>query len=138
MRDELREQVARWLSEGEYDLRTAQGNLEMGAHKTAALLAQQAAEKSLKALALAATEVAPPRTHDLPMLLQHLNPPEAVREAAWSLTPEYLTMRYPDATGFVGYELYDEEVSQRRLAEARTIIAWVTEELSRHGYSPGA
>ena len=138
MKEELREQTRRWLSEGDYDLRTARLTTEGGAYKTAALLAQQAAEKYLKGLYLAVKESAPPKTHDLLALVGDLETPNSVTEAAWSLTPEYLVMRYPDAPGFVSHEEYDSEIAERRLTEAAAIVAWVRQELERHGHREDA
>ncbi|MCL0070251.1 HEPN domain-containing protein [Dehalococcoidia bacterium] len=84
--------------------------------------AQQAAEKSLKAL-LVWRAIPFPKTHSIRMLLdlipQDLSVPEAVQDAA-SLTEYAVTSRYPGEIEPVDDDEYRESI---RLAEE--VVSWV-------------
>ncbi|MCP4702735.1 MAG: HEPN domain-containing protein [Gammaproteobacteria bacterium] len=83
--------------------------------------AQQAVEKSLKAI-LIAQSVLFPRTHNigtlLDLLAEYVSVPEEIREAA-SLTDYAVITRYPGAAEPVDEEEYKEAVN---LAEA--VVSW--------------
>jgi len=96
-----RAQLARdWLQRAERDLRFAYlGAAEASLSGLAAFHGQQAAEKALKAY-LAWSNEAPPRSHDLPALLDRcsaLDPAFATLRDAAAALDDYLTAgRYPD------------------------------------------
>lgn len=89
-----------WIDDAESDLLAARRLLDPACTRHACFLAQQAAEKALKALLLK-TQGAVPRTHDLKALADRvrvLDPtlPDRTLEVA-SLNPHYTIARYPDA-----------------------------------------
>jgi HEPN domain-containing protein len=98
-RDErLRREVWRWLRLAREDLSAAQHLADAAhlPHRVACLLAQQAAEKAIKAV-LVAEDVDPPKLHDLRRLLERCNSPgmAALDEPAleelsrWSIAGRY-------------------------------------------------
>jgi HEPN domain-containing protein len=85
------------------------------------LSAQQAAEKSLKAL-LIAMGITPPRTHNIRTLLdflpQEIIPPPEVEDAA-GLTDYAVISRYPG-----DFEPIDEEEYKETVRIAETVVLW--------------
>lgn len=113
---------AQWLVFARSDLVLA----ERGAVPGVLLLtlcfhAQQAAEKSLKAV-LVHRGVSSPRTHNLTTLMERLPegcapPPEAEEVAALSVYA--VAARYPEGRGEIG-----EEDHRRAIALAKAVVAW--------------
>ncbi|MDE0042080.1 MAG: HEPN domain-containing protein [Candidatus Poribacteria bacterium] len=125
-------QTARWLRYAEEDLRTAESLLRLphGIPRHACWLAQQAAEKALKAV-LTSLQIDFPRTHDLDTLRNlvpdgwHLKDahPDLVRLTEWTVEA-----RYPGDWA----EPTDEE-AKAAVEQARTVCTSVTTELSERG-----
>ncbi len=92
-----REDARAWLKRAERDLRAARVALEAALWEHACFLAQQAAEKALKAAWLAQGRV-PPRTHDLVALARELPFPTLQEKAEQlrTLSAYYTAARYPD------------------------------------------
>jgi HEPN domain-containing protein len=91
--------------------------------------AQQCAEKALKGL-LAATDTPAPRTHDLTVLLVHVERVAPVssqlREACEGLADYGVGPRYPMAARSLTLAL-----AGRAVAEARFVLDWVEGEIGR-------
>ena len=127
-------ETARWLRYAEEDLRTAESLLRLphGIPRHACWLAQQAAEKALKAV-LTSLQIDFPRTHDLDTL-RNLVPdgwqlkdahPDLVRLTEWTVEA-----RYPGDWA----EPTDEE-AKIAVKQARTVCTSVTTELSERGFA---
>lgn len=119
----------RWYDQAAADLDAGQRTAESGIAYLACFLAQQSAEKALKAL-LYWTKGDRPRIHLIETLLSELAPEHApsaeLRADARSLDKYYTTTRYPDvldyalpATSFVRRE------ADAALAIARDVLAFV-------------
>lgn len=93
------EQAKLWFAQGEYELDFARIAYENENNEWAAAIAQQAAEKFLKALYIARFQTTPPRTHDLGMLAVALGAPEELTAIGRPLTEDYMRARYPDVAG---------------------------------------
>lgn len=111
-----------WLRHAGSDLALAQtppGNDVL--LETLAFHAQQAAEKSLKAVLLHAG-IDPPRTHNLKLLAEalpaNLRLPEDLLRCA-ELTDYAVTGRYPGE-----YEPVEQEELDRAIAIAAAVVAW--------------
>ena len=122
------EPFRQWLRIAESDLAVARAPLPSGAlYEQLCFHAQQAAEKSLKAV-LIFRDVDFPRTHSIEHLVELLPPdvsrPAFLREAA-NLTDYAVTLRYPPTRESVDEEEYLEAV---RLAEA--VVAWAKDYLA--------
>lgn len=96
----IRGEVLDWLHEAQEDLGVARELLELGRFSHACFLAQQAAEKALKALALAELRRYE-RSHDLTELYELVSRclplPEDVVSRLPTLSTYYLVARYPNA-----------------------------------------
>lgn len=117
-----RDLLGAWLALAEEDLGAAELVLERDPPflRTALFHAQQAAEKALKG-ALASAGTAPPRTHDVVLLLDLCLPErgdlDAVREDALWLKPYAVAPRYLELD-----EEYTREEAAEALEAARRIV----------------
>lgn len=98
-----RELALRWLAYAEADLAAARtliahGTPSFGAAEVSSYHCQQAAEKALKGM-LVLHSMPVTKTHDLPLLLHRVGPPEKAHaeflEAAIRLNPFGTAYRYP-------------------------------------------
>ena len=96
----IRREALDWLHEAQEDLEVAMDLLRLGRFSHACFLAQQAAEKALKALILAELR-RHERSHDLTELYRlvsgSLSLPEGVVSRLPELSAYYLVARYPNA-----------------------------------------
>lgn len=123
------ETAARWLEQARWDLKSAEDSRAAGNHEWACFQAQQAAEKALKAVLLAAG-VARPFGQSIRILLtecERVAPGFAAIRAAAELDQFYVPTRYPDGLpGDVPHEYYTEEAAQKCISLASSVIAFVT------------
>lgn len=128
MDDELRKEVRRWCRYAEEDLQTARQlvNRPGGVPRHPAWLAQQAAEKALKAV-LIREQIEFPRTHNL-STLRDLIPSDwsvtAVQADLGQLSRFAVESRYPENVPDV-----TEEEARAAVADAQRIVTAVREEL---------
>jgi HEPN domain-containing protein len=129
MNDRQLELARRWLIRADHDLITARQTLLLadGPTDTPCFHAQQAIEKSLKAL-LTYHQIAFPKTHDLLRLLDLtltlLSELEEYREQFSDMEVYAVSIRYPD----VGFDPSREEAVEA-LTLAETIVVKVRAEL---------
>jgi HEPN domain-containing protein len=114
-----------WWNQAERDLRHASHSLDAGDHEWAAFAAQQAAEKSFKALIMA--KGGEPWGHSVTGLAEALPEdltasPETV-DAASRLDKHYIPARYPNgfASGFPG-KLYTRGEAEGAISDATDIL----------------
>jgi len=112
----------RWWEQAERDLTSARNSLKSGDYYVASLLAQQSAEKALKAFLLK-KEGKIIKTHDLKFLGERLNVPNDILEKCKKLSPVYVETRYPDANG--DWREYDKEESEADLRTVEEILIWI-------------
>lgn len=122
--------ACRWLRKALDDLKLARAALQLGVDPgLAAFHAQQAAEKSLKAL-LAAYDVPPPKTHDLWELIALLGRRVDVsflRElGAEELTYYAVEPRYPGPP-------IEEEEAEDAVTRAEQVVEWARRSLQKKG-----
>ncbi len=117
---------AEWVKKAEEDLLSGRAVLKDGAPSTGCFLAQQAAEKLLKAV-LVAQNVEFPKTHDLLQLLSLLDPrvPESailkedlVLLNRYNIEPRY-PGDYPELTREECQRAYDAALRVQKFAEQR-------------------
>ena len=123
------EEIEKWTKQADYDLGTAQKNLEFEAYSTCAFLCEQAVEKYLKALHMHWTRTLPPKTHAIDALAIALDVPSPFREHIFNLKEDYTLTRYPDVTIRPPFEEYDEETAREKLEAAKEAIAWIRQQL---------
>lgn len=91
----MEEEIENWWESGKKDLETARYNLSGDRLDAAAFLAQQAAEKSLKALQIKKFGKFE-KTHDLVLLAKSINALMGTIQLCELITPFYTVTRYPD------------------------------------------
>lgn len=123
------EDQERWITQAEADLTAAQVNLNAGQYYVVALLAQQAAEKALKAVVIHQTNQLPPKIHDLVRLGKLVQTPPVLDEALELLEPTYLSSRYPDATEAIPVDEYSKTDAHELLEAAGEVYQWSTQQM---------
>ncbi len=114
-----------WWEQALRDFRHAEHSTDGGHYEWAAFAAQQAAEKSVKALILSCN--GEPWGHSVTGLLEALpqgsKAPESLMEAANRLDKHYLPTRYPNGfpAGYPG-KLYTAGEAKEAIADAAQII----------------
>lgn len=107
----------RWLKQAENDLDDAKFNLKGKRFHLACFLAQQSAEKALKALFISRFNRLW-RTHDLVGLATKIDASQDILKICDKLNPHYIETRYP-----VEVE-YTEEVAKEAVEIAKKVIEW--------------
>ena len=125
----IEEQVQAWMKQGEDELEKARILFEHDKYDGAAVFAQQAAEKFLKALYIARFQVMPTRTHDIQILAMALGAPSELAAIGRPLTEDYFRAKYPDLAGAAPYEVFDANIANERIQQAEKIRDWVKERL---------
>lgn len=125
----MRREIVHWWEQAKEDLETARYNANGGRLYAAAFFCHQAAEKALKALAIAQTREPPPATHSLAVLGRTVGAPAHLSRFLKELTTEYVVSRYPNATDEIPARLYDRETIEEYLARTEEVLRWVQTEL---------
>lgn len=113
-----------WMERAEHDLVVARDLAELGHWAVATFQAQQAAEKSLKAVQIQRHR-AFDKTHDLTRLTKLLKAGPEVQACAERLSPYYTAARYPDAEASI-----EEAESRAALRDAEEVLRWARTQLS--------
>jgi HEPN domain-containing protein len=124
-----------WLNQAERDVKQAEASLRDGFYEWACFAAQQASEKSVKALIqVLGGEV---WGHSVTALIDAL--PEGVkpfhlRDKALELDQAYIPSRYPNAhpAGFPG-TMYTKVMAERLIGYAKEIVNYCQETVTRVG-----
>jgi len=97
----VRSEIRDWLREAEADLKHAKDCLRLESYNWACFVAQQSAEKALKALIMVFSRRRPLHTHDLTKLYSEIKGrfklPYEVTEYLGELSSYYTLARYPNA-----------------------------------------
>jgi len=119
--------VSSWLEFANYDLKTAKWDLRGKIYTSSCYAAQQAAEKSIKALILSNGKIIP-KVHSLDRLLSELKKSgintSLIEKEAQVLDKYYISARYPGQYG--GPEgLYDESDARSAITATKSILQFV-------------
>lgn len=117
----------KWLDFAREDLRMAQLAMRDSLFNQVCFHAQQAAEKILKSLIIAAG-VLPPKTHKLSDLLGLLTVavPDDLRRKLLLLDRYYMPTRYPDTVpGSLAMGMPDQADAEEALSASTNLNAWV-------------
>lgn len=112
-----------WIDQAEEDLEAAREVLGHDRYALAAFLAQQSAEKALKALHIQA-EGRLWKIHNLVTLGEAVEAPDRILEPCKRLTPHYTATRYPDLA-----DEYDRETASDAIEDAREVVDWASDRL---------
>ena len=119
----MRREVRGWLDKAEEDFNTAQDCLTSKHFDASAFHAQQAAEKSLKALQIQ-LHGRFDKIHDLVSIAKSIDSPNEIVNCCIKLAPYYVVTRYPD----VG-EPISKETTKELLDESMKVVKWVSQKL---------
>lgn len=123
------EEGQRWLGQARHDVRAADLVQRHGFHETACFLAQQAAEKALKAFLYSRGErpVIGHATHQLVQRCsQYDSAFDPLLDSCRQLDQYYIPTRYPNGLpDGIPHDIYTEEQSARAVTLAQTIIGEV-------------
>lgn len=126
----LTELAGSWLKAAEHDLDWARGSLEIKKFAGVCFLAQQIAEKSLKAFLYSKSEELR-KIHDLDALLslaiKHDSSFSRFKEATATLSTYYLKTRYPDIGDIAIFD--KENLAKEALNWAEEILNFIREKL---------
>lgn len=133
MRPPPREEGLRWLRQAEADLRWARHLAEEGGFHIACFLAQQVAEKALKALLYADGEevVLGYSVERLMRRVEEVHPELRVDEVWAELDGYYVPTRYPNSLpDTIPADVYTGATARRAVALAEGVVTMVRETLS--------
>lgn len=126
----MEKNVKDWFDIAESDLKAARHSLESKDYYVCAFLAQQAAEKALKAVFLNMHKDAPPKIHDLEFLAEKVKAPEEIIMESIKLGRTYLISRYPGTGAEIAPKYFNKKISEEHLKEAEVVIKWCKKMLS--------
>ena len=114
-----------WLQQGKHDLEAAYALRKDGFWDTCALMCQQAAEKSVKALWIDAKKQDPPKIHAVGRMALELGAAKELVQSINILVGDYMASRYPDMAVGSAYGQYTVDDANDRLDKAEQVIKWV-------------
>ena len=115
----MKEEINLWLKSAERDLQSAKKNFNIEEYHVSAFLAQQSAEKALKALHIKETGNFP-KIHDLTRLARLIDAPEEIVKLCAEINPAYTATRYPDVE-----QEFDRKEVEDLIKKAEKVIEWV-------------
>jgi len=129
LRDDARAEGLRWLEQAEVDLKWAGHLAEQGAHHLACFLAQQIAEKAIKAFLYAQGEdiVLGHSVERLCAAASRYDAAFGERAKRWSLLDGYyITTRYPNGLpAGIPANVFTRDAAAAAVALAREAVEWV-------------
>jgi HEPN domain-containing protein len=133
----VRPEALDWLEEAKADLRHAMQAYGAGSHNWACFVAEQAAEKAIKAFLIGVLRKRPIHSHDLTALHRQtrgrLKMPASTTNGLAELSAYYTGARYPNS-GLNRPSLSITAMQARRaMRTARGVLAVVKREIARRG-----
>ncbi|MBI5884776.1 HEPN domain-containing protein [archaeon] len=119
----VRKEVLDWLNSAEDDLNTAETLYREKIYYASAFYCQQAAEKALKAAFINEFKKSI-QSHNLVEISRELKAPEEIISACRKLNPHYVQTRYPEAANAIPADVYDDEIVEELLEEAKKVFEW--------------
>lgn len=127
MRETQQEVHDCWM-QSRADFATAGTLLEAGIFYASVFFSQQAAEKALRA-AIIKNLSKNPRGHNLVQMVDLLQAPVEIMNAAAELNAEFLATRSPEILGKVPAQVYDMESAKLHIECAQQIMNWTKDQL---------
>ncbi len=130
MRPDFREEAEWWLRQAESDFSALDVLFQAGKYDLVCFLAQQVAEKALKAYLLLQEEEPPP-THSIARLCSvaaRFDPSfQALRSEVKKLTPYYVDARYPNALEEIPALYFEARDAEEAIRLAKQTLQFVKE-----------
>jgi len=133
-----RDAAQRWLRQAEHDLRIAGGHHERADYSDACFMAEQAAQKTLKAFLMQQGQRSVP-LHFVAQLAERcaqFDPDFAAHVTAGRILDQYyIPTRYPDtlAPPAVPFESYTQEQGAQAVAAAQALVTLVIQKFATTG-----
>ena len=127
----MREEIKNLIEQAEKDFEVAKKNFDIGEYYISAFLCQQAIEKILKAYFAIKKGKSAGATHSLIYLAKETQVPKEFYDFLGSLTPEFITTRYPDVAGDAPYRLYHREKVEIYITKSSELIRWIKNQISK-------
>ena len=127
----MKEEIKNLIEQAEKDLEVAKKNFDIEEYYISAFLCQQSMEKILKAYFIIAKGKSAGTTHSLIYLAKESDIPRQFYDFLGSLTPEFVTTRYPDVAGDAPYKLYHKEKVEVYLKKSEELMKWIKNQISK-------
>ena len=121
----MKEEIRNLFDQGRKDLEVAEKNFKLEEYYISAFLCQQAIEKYLKAYFMIKNGKSAGPTHSLIYLAKETKLPKVFYNFLGSLTPEFITTRYPDVAGDAPYKLYQKEKVEDYIKKSKELVIWI-------------
>lgn len=125
-----REDAILWIKQAEADLKSAEDNINCKNFYLVVNLSHQVAEKSLKAFIIHQFKEKLVEIHSLVRLGEIAQVPAHLLSLLRKLSPQYISSKYPDQSGNLPTEIYDEEIAKESLACAKEVFTWTKKRLA--------
>lgn len=127
----MKEELRNLIEQAEKDSEVAKKNFNIEEYYISAFLCQQAIEKILKAYFIIKKGKSAGATHQLIYLAKETKVPKEFYDFLGSLTPEFITTRYPDVAGDAPYKLYHKEKVEIYLNKSSELIKWIKNQINK-------
>ena len=127
----MREETKNLIEQAKKDLEVAEKNFNLEEYYMTAFLCQQCTEKILKAFFIITNGRSAGQTHSLIYLAKETNVPKEFYDFLGSLTPEFITTRYPDVAGDAPYKLYHKEKVQPYIEKTKKLVTWIEKKIEK-------
>lgn len=127
----MKEEIKNLIEQAEKDFEVAKKNFNIEEYYISAFLCQQAIEKILKAYFAIKNRKSAGATHSLIYLAKETQIPKDFYDFLGSLTPEFITTRYPDVAGDAPYKLYHKEKVEVYLNKSEELIKWTKNQIRK-------
>ncbi|NQS98738.1 MAG: HEPN domain-containing protein [candidate division Zixibacteria bacterium] len=115
-----------WLEQAELDIETAEHTAKGIQRYYALFFCHLSVEKALKGLYFKRLGVCPPKTHNLPYLLEKIDekPPEDIFKFIMKLSEVHIVTRYPEDIGRIQREFSSDFISFA-IEKSKETIQWI-------------
>jgi HEPN domain-containing protein len=127
----MRQEILNWWEQAQEDFKNAQLNYHNKAYYVAVFLCQQSVEKGLKTVFMLKKRESPGKTHSLVYLAKQIAVPKEFIDFLVSLTPEFVSTRYPDVSGEIPARLYTESLTKEILEKTRGFMSWLKKQIEK-------
>ncbi|MBI4449300.1 HEPN domain-containing protein [Candidatus Woesearchaeota archaeon] len=119
----MRKETKLWMDQAKVDLKSAAHASKAKDYYVASFLAQQSAEKALKAV-LIEKGMGLVKIHNLVVLAKQTGMPDTILEKCDILSAVYTETRYPDISGKIPSKKFTQSMAKADMSIAKEIIKW--------------
>ena len=130
MKNTMEEEIKRWLDQAKAELKSAKNAIQYKDYYVASFLAQQAAEKALKAVLLHAGKGLV-KIHNLVTLGRKADAPSKLLDRCDRLNTLYIETRYPDIGKEIPSKKFTLSMSKEDIQVAEEVVKWSKTKISK-------